>query len=182
MALSVGAQEPAPTASPAMQDLLQRMSPGEGHQILARMVGKWRTSMKIWSSATPSAPPVESTGESENRMILGGRFVMEEATGSLMGMPLQRISILGYDNTTKTYTLIFYSNMETATNIATGTMDADGRTLTLRGEFVDAQGKYSFKNVTRLQGDNRLVFESYRVMPDGRELKLIEQVGTRLEQ
>jgi len=181
LAPCVGAQEPPPGRMD-MQEMMQRMAPGEGHKVLQRMVGKWNTTMKLWSAAAPTAPPTESTGVSESRMILGGRFVLEEASGSVMRMPMQRMSILGYDNFTKNYTLIFYSNLETSTNIASGTLDADGRTLTLRGEFVEPQGKYGFRNVVRLQSDDVHVFESYRVMPDGKELKLIEQVYTRVKQ
>jgi hypothetical protein len=178
---NVAAQQSNPTApTAAMQEMMKRMMPGDGHTIFARMAGKWTNTIKIWSSTSPTAPPIESTSQSESKLILGGRFVQEEASGSVMRMPMQRMSILGYDNLTKVYTLIFYSNMETATNIATGKLEADGKTLTLRGEFQEPQGKYGFKNIVRMESDDVHIFESYRVMPDGTELKLIEQVSTRV--
>jgi len=170
-----------PTSNAAMREMMQRMMPGDGHKIFARMAGKWTSTMKIWSSATPSASPMESTGRSESRLILGGRFVQEEASGTVMRMPMQRMSILGYDNFTKVYTLIFYSSLETATNMAVGTLDADGNTLTLRGEFTEPQGKYPFKNVIRMESDDIHVFQSYKVLPDGTELKLVEQISTRVK-
>jgi hypothetical protein len=98
-----------------------------------------------------------------------------------MRMPMQRMSLLGFDNFTKTYTLIFFSSMETSTNIATGTLSADGKTLTLRGEFNEPQGKYGFKNVIRLESDDIHIFESYKTMADGTDLKIIEQVSTRVK-
>jgi hypothetical protein len=177
------AQGSPPRTAPnvAMQEAMKRMMPGDSHIIFTRMTGKWTNTMKIWSSASPTAPPMESTGQSESKLILGGRFVQEEAIGSVMGMPMQRMSILGYDNLTKAYTLIFYSNMETATNIATGKLEVDGKTLTLRGEFQEPQGKYGFKNIVRMESEDVHIFESYRVMADGSELKLIEQISSRIK-
>jgi hypothetical protein len=62
-----------------------------------------------------------------------------------------------------------------------GTLGADGKVLTLRGEFDEPAGKYPFKNAIRLESDDVQVFESYRIMPDGKELKLIEEVSTRVK-
>jgi hypothetical protein len=178
-------QESTPAASgnpnAAMQEMMKRMMPGEGHKIFAAMAGKWRGTMKIWSSARPDAPPIESATESESKLVLGGRFVLEEATGTVMRVPMQRMSVLGYDNATNEYTLVFYSSMETATNSATGTADSTGKLLTLRGEFLEQGSKVPFRNVIRLDSEDVHVFESYRTMPDGRELKLVEQVLTRVE-
>ena len=175
-------QQATSNQNAAMREMMQRMMPGDGHKIFSKMAGKWTHKMKVWNSTAPNAPPMESTGESESKLVLGGRFLLEETTGSVMRMPMQRMSILGYDNFTKTYTLIFYSSMETATNIATGTMDAEGKILTLRGEFTEPQGKYGFKNVVRMESNDIHVFESYRIMPDGTEMKIIEQVSTRVKQ
>src|SRR5215831_2158845 len=118
------------SAQEAMQEAMKLMMPGEGHKIFAKMAGKWSSKMKIWNSMTPGQPPMESDGESETKLIFGGRYVIEEARGTVMRMPMQRISILGYDNFKKVYTLVFFSNLETSTNTATGTLDAEGKVLT----------------------------------------------------
>ena len=112
-ARSAGAQAVPPEA-------MRLMMPGEPHKVFAKMAGKWTGKMKVWSSAAPTAPPMEATEETETRVILGGRFAHEEAKGSMMGAPMQRVSILGFDNYRKVYTLVFYSSMGTATNTATG--------------------------------------------------------------
>jgi hypothetical protein len=163
-----------------MQEMMQLTLPGDGHKFFAPLLGKWRGKMKVWNYATPSMPPMESDAESESKLILGGRFLLEEASGSFMGMQMQRMSVLGYDNITKQYTQIFYSNMDAATNIATGTLDANGKVLTLHGEFNVPAGKEAFKNVVRVDGDTHS-FESYRIMPDGTERKAVEQIMTRVK-
>jgi hypothetical protein len=175
------AQDSSRTATPAMQEMMKRMMPGEGHKVFARMVGKWRGTMRVWSSAQPDAPPAESATESESRLVLGGRFVLEEASGMLMRMPMQRMSILGYDNARGQYTLTFYSSFDTATNTASGTANAEGNIITLSGEFNEPAGKEPFKNIIRFEGDDVHIFESYKILPDGKELKLIEQVMKRVQ-
>jgi hypothetical protein len=180
-AFSTSAQETPPVsqANNSMQESMKLMMPGDGHRTFSTMTGKWVGTLRIWNPAAPTSAPMESPTESESRLVLGGRFVVEEATGSIARMPMQRMSILGYDNLTKRYTLVFYSSMETTTNIATGTLDAEGKVLTLRGEFEDAQGKHPFKNVIRMESDDVHIFESYKIMPDGTELKAFEQVSRR---
>jgi hypothetical protein len=165
----------------ATRAMMKRMMPGDAHKVFARMDGKWSGTMRIWSSSQPEAPPVESATQSESRLVLGGRFVLEEASGTLMRMPMQRMSILGYDNAIAKYTLTFYSSFETATNTASGTANAERNVITLRGEFEEPEGKTPFKNVIRFENDDVQVFESYKVLPDGTELKLIEQVMKRVK-
>jgi len=178
------AQEPpkSPLAqNAAMQEMMKLMMPGEGHKPFAKMTGKWTAKMKIWNSAAMAQPPMESTEETECKAVLGGRFLVEEARGKMFGMPSERLSLLGYDNYTKKYTQVFYSSMGTATNVGEGTFDASGKVLTLRGEFDDPSGKYPFKNVIRLDSEDMHTFESYKVLPDGKELKIIESTFTRMK-
>lgn len=164
-----------------MQEYMKLMMPGERHTIFGRMVGKWSCKLKVWNTAAPSAPPMEFSEESESKLGLGGRFLVEESKGTMMGMPMQRMSVLGYDNYKKIYTLTFYSSMDTATNTASGTFDADGKVLTLRGEFDEPQGKNRFKNVISIQSDDVRVFESYKILADGKEWKALEETYTRVK-
>jgi len=163
-----------------MQEAMKLMMPSEGHKVFTKLSGKWKSQMKIWNPATPNQPPMESAGESESKTIFSGRYLVEEAQGAVMRMPMQRMSILGYDNFKKVYTLVFFSSLETTTNIATGTLDTEGKVLTMRGEFDGPTGKEPFKNVVRFESDDVHVFQSYKILPDGKELKIIEEISSRV--
>lgn len=162
-------------------DAMRLQMPGAQHKAIAAMAGTWSGQMKIWNSLTPQAPPFEMQEQTETKTILGGRFLLEEATGSMMGTPVRRMSILGFDNVKRVYTLTFYSSMDTATNNAEGSFDEAGRVLTMRGVFTEPQGQVPFRNVLRIENDDAHVFESYRIFPDGRELKVIEERMTRVK-
>ena len=65
----------------AMMEAYQKASiPGAPHQQLASLAGSWATQTKEWME--PHKPPRESTGSCEMKMLLGGRFLQQECSGS----------------------------------------------------------------------------------------------------
>ncbi len=77
------------------------MTPSAGHKRLEPMVGTWRT--KTTLTMDPSAPSEVSKGRSEHRWVLGGRYVEQRYTGSMMGMPFEGLGFTGYDNNQRKY-------------------------------------------------------------------------------
>ena len=80
-------------------------TPGAMHKHLAKSVGKWKNQSKMWMK--PGAPPQSSSGYSEGKMILGGRYLKMKFKGQSLGMPFEGISIAGYDNFKKKF-LLYY--------------------------------------------------------------------------
>jgi hypothetical protein len=58
------------------------------------------------SSSASGTPPTETKGTSSVKWVLGGRYLMEQTRGTIMGQPHEGIGITGYDN---------YKNMYVAT-------------------------------------------------------------------
>src|SRR5688572_6823100 len=75
------------------------MKPGEVHKMLAKWDGKWKEDISMWMQ--PGAAPTKSTSSCVNKMILGGRYQESRHTGTMMGMPFEGISTLGWDNAKK---------------------------------------------------------------------------------
>ena len=92
-----------------------------------------------------------------------------------MGMPMEGMSITGYDNFTKEFTSIWIDNMGTGTTVAKGTYDEETKTITLYGSMVDPMtGKDTkYREVINIVDDNHHVFEMY-VDQDGQEVKNME--------
>ena len=79
-----------PEMSPEVQAMMaaweKAMTPGEQHARLAEhFEGTWDTKMSLWME--PGAEPMVSTGTSTNTMILGGRQLKMEFSGTFMDMP-----------------------------------------------------------------------------------------------
>ena len=55
---------------------MQLAKPGPEHKQLESLVGTWDEEIKFWME--PGKPPMTFKGSSQNRMILGGRFLLCE--------------------------------------------------------------------------------------------------------
>lgn len=103
--------------------------------MLEAMAGEWTYTSKMWMD--PAAPPMESTGTSSFKSILGGRYVQHEHHGFVMGMPFEGIGINGYDNIKKKFVSTWIDNMGTMITYMTGTFDPASKTFTYTGKMDD---------------------------------------------
>lgn len=173
--------KPAPKEDSSKGDLADWMkgaAPGEPHQRLAALAGRWNLVLK--NRETPDGNWVESKGAAEYRSVLGGRYVLEEVKTELYGMPFEWVGILGYDNVKKKYTAVWADNFGTQTDFAEGDADAAGKTITFQGEEnIPGGGKMKYQWIIRLEGKDKLVIEMMVPGPDGKEFKTMEITGTR---
>jgi hypothetical protein len=163
----------------AMMEVYTKLAtPGVPHKVLASMEGSWSTKVKSWME--PDKPPMESTGTSEQKMLLGGRFLQQEFTGDMMGNPFTGIGVTGYDNHTKKYVSTWMDSMGTAILVFEGTGSADGRTITQECRYDDPlKGPMKWRSVTRIVDDNTHVFEMHGIDRSGKEEKMMEITYTR---
>lgn len=142
-------------------------APGKQHEWLSHFVGSWDTTSKFWMD--PAAPPMESTGTAQAKMILGGRYVMEEFSGDMMGQPFQGLGITGYDKLRKQFVSTWMDSMSTAIITMHGSMSMDGSSIALFGELDDAMtgevGK-PVKWVSRIIDKDHHVAEAWEVSYD----------------
>jgi len=144
--LSQDANDKAPEGMPAMsaeemahmQEYMELMQPGEAHERLNYYVGTWDTVTKIWMGG-PAAEPMTSTGTSTFKSVLGGNWIMEEHSGSMMGMPYQGVGMLGYDNYKKLHVGTWFSNMGTEMLQMAGARNPDSGVVTMYGSMDEPQ-------------------------------------------
>jgi len=144
-----------------MQEFMRLAAPGDGHKKLEPLIGKWKTTTKMWTGG-PGSQTMESNGASERKWILGGRYILEEHKGQLMGMPHEGFGLTGYDNFRNMYTSMWSDNMGTAMLTMKGTTDPTGKTFTYFGEMDEPGIKVTgrtVKYVTRVIDANKHVFE-----------------------
>ncbi len=117
------------------------MTPGEAHARLGQLVGSWDT--KLTFVMDSGSPAEVSEGRTENRLVLGGRYLEQRFEGTSMGMPFEGIGYTGYDNVRKTYTGTWMDNFSTTIMSVTGRgrptdtkMESESVTLDPFGEQV----------------------------------------------
>jgi len=167
--------KPMSAEQKAMMDAWMKFAtPAEGHKSLAGMVGTWDAEVTSWMD--PAQPPEKSKGVSENRMMLGGRWVESRFTSQMMGMPFEGLGYTGYDNHKKKYVGTWMDNMSTAVMVSEGTWDAAGRVMTSMATMDDFMtGKASqIKMVTTIMDPDHHMFEMWGPDPKGKNVKQME--------
>jgi hypothetical protein len=151
---------------------------GEPHRDLARYIGTWQVSYSCF--AGPGAPPAQGSGTSTFESILGGRYLVEHASGTMPQMgPFQGEGILGFNNTTGEYEQVWLCDAGTSIMTAHGRKGGDGA-LTLTSETVDplTKAKLSWRLVWSDLSSNERHFEMF-ASASGKETKMMEAVYTR---
>ena len=133
-------------------------APGPEHQRLHALAGKWDQEIKYWMQ--PGKPPMIAKASCENRMILGGRFLVSESKGNMAGMNVEATSILGFDRRHKRYTTVGLDTMGTYYVTAAGSYDESKQALVMYGEDVDPiLGTQKYDIILRFAGPDKYVTE-----------------------
>ena len=170
--------------APVSQDEMMKAwiaygTPGAEHKALEMMAGSWDVSTKMWMA--PGAPPQEAAGASENKMILGGRYLEQHYEGSMMGRPFSGIGTFGFDNYKKKFVSTWTDSMGTGILTTTSTADKTGKVITSWGMMDDPAEKRSMKSksvVTIVDADHH-TYEAWHALPDGKMTKDLEIRYTR---
>jgi hypothetical protein len=162
----------------AMMEIYTKLgTPGAPHKILASLAGTWtaRSQMGMETGMT-----MEETGVSEQKMVLGGRFLQQEDSGQMMGSPFNGIGYTGYDNQKKKYVSTWMDSMGTAILFFEGTASPDGKTVTQECSHEDpVRGPMKWRSVTRIVDENKNTFEMYGIYKGNKEEKMFELTYTR---
>ena len=142
------------------------MTPGEEHQQLVAGAGEWRQELTFWMA--PGGEAQQATSTSTVEPILGGRYLSEEMTGTMMGMPFEGRGTFGYDNAKDQHFMTWVDNMGTGLMVGWGVPEGENK-VTYSGTFVDpATGEDKpFRSVVTEVDANHMIMEMYVPTPDG---------------
>ena len=160
----------------------QYATPGPQHELLAKKVGTWDHHVKMWCDMNnPDAPPMETTGMTETKMILGGRFLLDQTTGEFNGEKFEGMGLSGYDNLKKKFMSIWVDTMSTGVMSGEGTVDDTGKILTYTSQYMDPMTGLpkTSRTVETHIDDDTWKMEMYETGPDGNERKSFEIVYKR---
>jgi len=177
-----------PNESEMMAMMMELAKPGENHKVLARGVGTWTYAVKMWMNPDPNAAPMESSGTTVAREVLGGRYIITEHTGKMqmpgadgkmMDIEFKGMSTEGYDNVKKKFVATWIDNMGTGIASLEGTYDAGTKSLTYMAELEMMPGmKTKVREVIKIKDNDHRVMEWYEDR-GGTEVKTMEITYTR---
>ncbi|GAB4298846.1 MAG: hypothetical protein Kow0098_24610 [Ignavibacteriaceae bacterium] len=175
---TVIAQEETMQMSEEQKAWMEYMTPGEMHKMMAKMTGEWKAEMTMWMS--PGSESVNSTGNAVSEMILGGRYMQTKYQSEFMGMPMNGISIEGFDNKTREFNSLWIDNMGTGFMISKGNYFPEEKMIKYNGSFIDPlTGKdIPVRTIVKFEDDNNFSFEMFMSF-EGQEFKSMEIKYTR---
>jgi len=173
---------PPPMDQKAAMDMMMKLAtPGEAHKKLDVLVGTWNTKITMWMDPDPSKQPMISEAVSENKWVLGGRFLEQRSEGKFMDMPFSGLGYTGYDNYKKKYLGVWMDNFGTTMMNSTGSFDASGkimRSTSRMDDFTTGKVVTNRTNLTFVSKDE-VKMEMFGPGPDGKEYRMMEIVYTR---
>lgn len=101
-----------------MKAWMEAMTPGENHKFIAQMEGEWVYTTKMWMD--PTKDPEVSQGKATKKMIMGGRYMQENHSGTSFNMPFEGLTLLAYDNVKGKFMSTWIDNMGTGFLISEG--------------------------------------------------------------
>jgi hypothetical protein len=149
------------------QEAPELPAPQKEHEWLQQLVGEWESEFE--AVPDPSQPPVKSKG-SESARSIGGFWVVAENKGDFDGLEFTGLLTLGYDADKKRYIGTWVDSMQSYLWTYEGTVDADGKVLTLETEGpcpMRPGQTTNFREVLELKSKDHKVFTSSIQLEDG---------------
>jgi hypothetical protein len=151
---------------------------GPAHNQLAKRVGKYSTVTRLIPQ--PGVTAIESSGTALITSVLGGRFLMEEDSGTFMEQPSAGLRLWGYNTVTREYEACWTYTMSTAMLSLTGTSQDGGKTVNFAGGYSDEYGaRQRFKVITRQVDNDHFAVELISQASDGKPGAVLTTTYTR---
>lgn len=110
---------------------MESMQPGKPHEMLSKLVGDWEVRTQMFMGR--DADPMETIFQSSAEMTMGGRYLEQRGKGSFMGMSMDSLLVLGYDNVRQLFHATMFDSTGTGVRTLYGNLDETGRVLTFVG-------------------------------------------------
>jgi hypothetical protein len=182
---AIAAQQGGANATP--QSPADAAQPAAEHRELAALAGRWNLQVTYNAGGGKT---MTATGTAENRMVLGGRFLISESTSSVpAGAPagmkaIDSMRIYGFDRRTSTFTIVELDSMGTYWVTAAGTKKEAGM-IVMSGETLDDHGgtreMRQYDMVLRVIDRDTYAAEVVFKFANRAPVKLVEILHTRVK-
>ncbi|MBL9141516.1 MAG: DUF1579 domain-containing protein [Phycisphaerae bacterium] len=164
-----------------MQACMEASIPGAMQARLCEDVGEWTGKHTMWMS--PEAPPSTTDAKYTISSMLDGRFVRCDMSSEMPGAgPFHGFGLTGFDNVSQKFQSTWVDSYGTGMMWGTGTLSADGKTLTFEYTYNCPINKkpMTMRQVERRTGTDTRTMEMWAPAPEtGKPYKMLEGTYTR---
>jgi hypothetical protein len=155
-----------------MEAFMKAATPGPQHAQLATWDGRWTLVVKHWMD--PNMPPQESDATSTFKMLMDGRYLLENVDGTTPMGPFQGMGITAFDNVSQQFVNLWMDSMGTGVMISHAPA-GDGAAIQYRGEYNNPMtgGPSKVRSEMLYVGADERTFTMWEDR-DGSEVKTME--------
>ncbi len=146
---------------------------------LASLAGRWQGITRTWF--TPGELADESPWTATFRLVLGGRFLLYEYTGSLQNHTLEGVALIGYNQPRQAYEMAWADTFHMGSAIMFSSGGEKGRPFSVQGSYPDPSGgaPWGWRVALELEQVDQLVIRQYIITPQGEEGLGVETIYQR---
>ncbi|HEX3131503.1 MAG TPA: DUF1579 family protein [Thermoanaerobaculia bacterium] len=151
------------------------------HDILGQLAGAWEGTLQARSRGTPPRE-MPSPATMEIRWMLDNYFLESDETFQPGGqITIHSRSVYGYNPHKKYFHRTLFQAGDPREYLATGTWNAETRTLTFKGPEHNAVtgDEFQRRDTFRLIGEDQIAYELSYVFQDGSELQAVQGIYRR---
>ncbi|HYF66527.1 MAG TPA: DUF1579 domain-containing protein [Ohtaekwangia sp.] len=148
------------------------------HFQLGRLVGEWKGIAKTWFD--PAKLEDESEITATMKLILDGKFILHEYTGSFKGKPITGIGIYGYHLELGKFQTAWIDSFHNGTAIMFSEGKRGVKDISVLGSYAyvtpELEQYWGWRTEIAIVSDDEIVITAYNISPEGEETKGIETV------
>jgi hypothetical protein len=150
---------PSPEAMKEMEAAFKKLAqPGEEHARLRPLVGEWNVRGKFTGF---DGKVTESDSTASISMVLGGRFLRQEAVGSFEGQAFVGRGLIGFDNATRKWVSSWIDSMSTGIMTGEGVETVKGKRWEFKSTFNGPTGPMTMRDVLQVVNANELEYQGF---------------------
>lgn len=144
--------------------------PSKEHEWLKNLEGTWTFAGEFYM-AGPDKPPMKSKGTQVDKVGCNGLWLIIDSQEE-GGMGFKGHGMSGYDPAKQKFVGTWVDSMSTSIMSSEGTVDKDGKVLTMAGEFLNEGMAIKYREVTTIKDKDHKSMEMFVVGGDGKEMKM----------
>ena len=161
-----------------MSEKLETSKSAGAHFQLSQLAGQWEGITKTWFD--PAKVEDESPVSGTMKLILDGRFILHEYTGSFAGKPITGMAIYGYNLDTEQFQCAWIDSFHNGSALMFQQGQKGEKDMSVVGRYAyvtpEIEQHWGWRTHIEIVNDREVHIIAYNISPEGEEAKATETI------